>query len=118
MKIQVNGDHTIVVDTGLKHFVEREADRLLERFAMRLTRVEVHLTDVDNKKTGHADKRCLVEAHPAGARPLAVSAKGTNISSALDQALRRMQRSLSTSFERRRSLSAGVLIGPGQFEPR
>ena len=65
MKIQINNDRTIVADTGLKHFIEHEVNRLLDRFATRLTWVEVHLRDVDNKKTGQADKRCLVEARPA-----------------------------------------------------
>jgi ribosomal subunit interface protein len=102
MKIQVNSDHTIEVDAGLKHFIEQEVSRLLDRFAMRLTRVEVHLSDVDNKKTGNADKRCLVEARPAGARPRTATAKATNISSAVDEALRKMQRSLTTSFVGRR----------------
>ena len=101
MKIQVNSDHTIVVDARLKHFIEREVCRLLDRFAMRLTRIEVHLSDVDNKKTGKSDKRCLVEARPAGVRPLIVSAKATNLPYAVEEALRKMQRSLTALLGRR-----------------
>jgi len=59
---------------------------LLARFAKRLTRVEVHLTGIDNKKTGKRDRRCLVEARPAGARPLTVSAKAVNTLYAVDEA--------------------------------
>lgn len=110
MKIQINGDRTIAVDTGLKLFIEHEVNRSLDRFAMRLTRVEIHLSDVDNKKTGQADKRCLVEARPAGAQPLTVSTKAANIAYAVDESLRKMQRLLTTFFERRRSLSAGVSL--------
>ncbi len=109
MKIQINGDHTIVVDTGLKDFVEHEVSRLLDRFAMRLTRVEVHLSDIDNKKTGTADKRCLVEVRPAGSRPLTVSARSANLPYAVDEALRKMQRSLTTFFGRRRSPAVSSL---------
>lgn len=120
MKIQVNGDHTVVVDAGLRHSIESEVSRLLERFATRLTRVDVHFSDVDNKKTGRADKRCLIEARLAGAQPLTVSAKATNTSPALDQALRRMQRSLSTSFLRRRSrrCESHCVLGRSPDPPR
>jgi hypothetical protein len=52
MKIQVNSDQTIDIEAGLTHFVEGEVSRVLDRFAIRLTRVEVHLSDVDNRKTG------------------------------------------------------------------
>jgi ribosomal subunit interface protein len=101
MKIQVNSDNTIEMGTKLMLFVEGEVGRVLRRHAKRLTRVEVHLSDVDNKKTGQADKRCLIEARPAGARPLSASAKATKIQYAVDEALVKMQRSLSTSFGRR-----------------
>lgn len=104
MKIQVNSDHTIATDTGLNQFIEHEVSRLMDRFAMRLTRIEVHLSHVDHKKTGQADKRCVVEARPAGVRPLIVSAKATKIRFAVDEALRKMQRTLASFFERRRRL--------------
>ena len=50
MKIQVNSDKTIDVDASLTRFVEEEVSRVLDRFAKRLTRVEVHLNDVDSKR--------------------------------------------------------------------
>ena len=77
MKIQVNSDKTIAVDASLTRFVEGEVRRVLARFAKRLTRVEVHLSDVDSRKTGQADKRCLLEARPAGDRPERPSGEAT-----------------------------------------
>jgi len=74
---------------------------ILRRFAIRLTRVEVHLSDVDNRKRGQADKRCLIEVRPAGARPLSTSAKATKMASAVGEALGKMQRSLTTFLGRR-----------------
>jgi ribosome-associated translation inhibitor RaiA len=92
---------TVVVDAPLKHFIEREVSRLLDRFAVRLTRIEVHLSDVDNNKTSKSDKRCHVEARLAGVRPLIVSAKATILPYAVDEALRKMQRSLTAFLGRR-----------------
>ncbi len=108
MKIQVNSDKTITVDASLTRFVEGEVSRVLERFAVRLTRVEIHLSDVDNKKTGKADKRCLVEVRPAGARPLSASANATKLASAVTQALGKMRRSLTTFFGRKERPAAAV----------
>jgi ribosome-associated translation inhibitor RaiA len=108
MKIQVNSDKTIAVDARLTRFVEGEVNRALDRFAIRLTRVEIHLSDVDNRKTGQADKRCLIEVRPAGARPLSASAKATKMASAVGEALGKMQRSLTTFFGRRGRPAATV----------
>jgi hypothetical protein len=101
MKIQVNSDKTIDVNTDLTHFVEDEVNRAFARFSTKLTRVEVHLSDVDNQRTGKADKRCLIEVRPAGDQPRSASAMATTTESAVRQALGKMQRSLTTFFGRR-----------------
>jgi hypothetical protein len=98
MKIQANSDKTIRVDATLTRFVEDEASRLLDRFAKKLTRVEVHLSDINNTRTGQADKRCLVEVRPVGARPLTADAIATTTESAIGEALKKMQRLLTTFF--------------------
>ncbi|MEO8052416.1 MAG: HPF/RaiA family ribosome-associated protein, partial [Acidobacteriota bacterium] len=110
MKIQVNSDKTISVHEGLTHFVEAEVGRVLDRFAAKLTRVEIHLSDIDNRKTGQADKRCLIEVRPAGARPLSASAKALRVDSAVAAALGKMRRELTTFFGRRGWTAAAVTL--------
>ncbi len=100
MTIQVNSDHTIGIDARLTSFVEDEVQRRLGRFVTTLTRVEIHLSDVDKKKSGKADKRCLVEVRPAGGRPVTTSATATKLAAAVGSALGKMQRSLTTVFGR------------------
>ncbi|MGE0361655.1 MAG: HPF/RaiA family ribosome-associated protein [Vicinamibacterales bacterium] len=101
MQIQVNSDRTVTVDARTIAFVEDEVGRILGRYAEQLTRVEVHLSDVNSRKTGPADKRCQVEVRPAGARPLAASATAKRVPLAVGQALRKVQRALSSLFGRR-----------------
>lgn len=101
MKVQVNSDKTIDVDASLTGFVEGEVSRVLERFANRIMRVEVHLSDVDNKKTGKADKRCLIEVRPTGDKPMSASATAMTTESAVGAALGKVQRLLTTFFGRR-----------------
>jgi hypothetical protein len=108
MRIQVNSDNTITVDASLIRFVEGEVRRVLNRFTTRLTRVEVHLSDIDNRKTGKADKRCLLEARPMGAQPRTASATATKMPSAVGEALGKMRRSLTTFFGRRGRPTAAV----------
>jgi hypothetical protein len=109
MKIQVNSDKTIAVDADLIRFVDGEVRRDLDRFAIRLTRVEIHLSDVDNYKRGQTDKRCLIEVRPMGAQPLSASAQAITMASAVSQALGKMQRSLTTFFGRRGRPAATAL---------
>ena len=111
MTTQVNSDNTIKVDASLKRFARGEISRILGRFEDKLTRVEVHLSDINSRKSGPPDKRCLVEARPAGARPVSTSAVAARLDAAIGQALRKMQRSL-TSFYGRQSRGSGH-DGPG-----
>lgn len=101
MKILVNSDRTIEVNADLTRLVRDEVDRALARFAAKLTRVEVHLSDIDNLKTGKPDKRCIIEVRPAGDQPRSASALAATTDSAIRQALGKMQRLLTTFFGRR-----------------
>ena len=101
MRVQVNSDATVTVDARMKSFVEGEVARVLENFAAGLTRVEVHLSDVNSRKSGPADKRCAVEARPAGARPLGVTATAATVRLAIGQALRKLRRALVAFYGKR-----------------
>jgi len=107
MQIQVNSDKTVTVDASLTGFVKSETQRILATAAAKVTRVEVHLSDVNGRKSGPADKRCVVEARPAGARPLSTSATAKRLDTAIGQALRKMQRALRSFFGRHEHASTG-----------
>lgn len=51
-------------------------------------------------KRGQADKRCLIEARPRGARPLSASANAPKLDSAVRSAMGKLRRALTTFFER------------------
>jgi Sigma 54 modulation protein / S30EA ribosomal protein len=112
VKIQINSDKTINLDANLTSFIEGEISRILGRFGKKLTRAEVHLSDVDNKKTGRADKRCLIEVRPAGDRPLSASATTLTTQSAVGDAARKMQRSLTTFFARKGRPAVEISASP------
>ena len=96
MKILINSDSSIAMNAKLAKCVVGEATELLDRFSDRLTRVEVHLSDIDRGKTGKVDKRCLVEVRAAGMKPFVASAQTKEIRTSVNQALRKMVRALNT----------------------
>ena len=99
MKTQVNSNQSITVSASLVRFVSAEVDRALNWFAAKLTRVEVHLSDVNSKKAGEADKRCMVEARRR-MRPISVTATAATVEAALAGALGKMPGHLTTVFGR------------------
>jgi ribosome-associated translation inhibitor RaiA len=95
-------------------FVEGEVNRFMKRFARRLTRVEVHLSDVNSHKFGTHDKRCRVEVRPAGHRPLTASNSAGKVQQAVVGALTKMRNSLETVFGRIQARRAAVPAKPSR----
>jgi ribosomal subunit interface protein len=102
MLIQINTDDNIKATDALTGHVVSAVEDALERFADKITRVEVHLSDENSdKKSGGADMRCLLEARLAGLQPISVSDEGATIAQAVDGATRKMKRSLESTLGRR-----------------
>ena len=100
MRVQINSDKNVAVDTRVIQFVRGEVNRFLKRFGSKLTRVEVHLSDVNSRKVGINDKRCLVEARPARHRPLSATNRAQNVRQAVSGALTKLRSGLETFYGR------------------
>lgn len=102
MLIQVNyGDiqKTDVIDDYVNERVSKE----LIHFADRVTRVEVHLHDENGRsKHGANDKRCTMEARPAGRQPVAVEERGENLQKVIAEAAEKLARVLKKGFDKAR----------------
>lgn len=98
MRIQVNSDKTVDVNDGLKAAVKAHFRKSFERYGERVTRVEVHLSDLNGNRRGEQDKRCLLEVRPAGMDPLAVTHLAGTVDDAWKGASRKMVRKLTTRF--------------------
>jgi ribosome-associated translation inhibitor RaiA len=96
MKIQVHTDKTIAGSAGLTRHVEAVVSDTLGRFGEQITRVEVHLRDVNGPKVAGDDKRCLMEARLAGRQPTVVTHDAPSIDAAIDGAAAKMERSLDS----------------------
>lgn len=66
MQIEISTDSNIEGREKLSAHVKTVVEDTLSRFSKRITRVEVHLTDVNGHKDGHDDTRCMMEARLEG----------------------------------------------------
>lgn len=100
MQIQIN-THDTAGDDDFTGRVEAAVAAGLDRFADQITRVEVHLTDVNGGKGGAADKRCMIEARPTHHQPVAVTHQAGTIPLAIDGALEKARRVLDRALAAR-----------------
>ena len=99
MQVHVNTDDHIQGGDSLAQWIQQEAASRLARFREHVTRVEVFLSDVDGGK-GPADKRCVIEARPAGRQPVAATAEAAKVADAVAAALDKLVRSLGDDITR------------------
>jgi len=94
MQVLVNSDHHIVGGEDLTERVRGVVEGRLERFEGRITRVEVHLNDLNSLKLGERDKRCMMEARVGGLKPIAVSHEAPTLTEAIHVAADKLERAV------------------------
>ena len=100
MQIQVHTDDHIQGGESLLRWAQEETASRLARFREQVTRVEVFFSDVDGSKSGAADKRCVIEARPAGRQPVAVRAEAAKVPDAFAAAADKLVRALGGDLDR------------------
>lgn len=116
MQIQFNTDGHVDGNEVLAKHADEVVRKALHRFGDHVTRVEIHVSDVNgHKDAGTHDKRCVIEARLAGLQPLAVTDVAGSVHQALDGATHKLKRALDTAVgkmqeQRRTALVADDLI--------
>lgn len=100
MQVQVHTDGNIQGREDVTDRVRTTVADALARYADRITRVEVHLSDENSAKAGADDKRCLLEARVAGMQPIVASHNASALPIAIDGALDKLRRALSSAIGR------------------
>lgn len=101
MRIQINSDRNIEIDEVLEAEISGGLESALGRFSARITLLEVHLSDENSdKKGGHDDMRCLLEARLEGHQPIAVAHRAATLNLAVDGAATRLTKLIKHSQER------------------
>lgn len=83
MQFQFNSDNQTDGDAGMADHVETIVTAHLDRILDRLTRLEVHVGDVNGARGGGNDKRATVEARPAGMAPISATEQAGDFDAAV-----------------------------------
>lgn len=102
MLIHVSTDSTVRGGADLEARVRAMLAATVDRFGPRLTRVDVHLADVNGDKSRGVDKRCVIEARPANRPPVSVTHVAATFAGAVGGAKRKLVRSLGALAARAR----------------
>ncbi len=102
MQIQLNTDSRVQGVESLALWVETEIKDKLARFRDQITRIEVHLSDVNGERVGGDEKRCLLEARITGRPPVAVSHSAGKVADAVHGAADKLLRALDSALGKSR----------------
>lgn len=97
MHIQMNSDSSLAVTDALTEQVESILTRELKHHKQDISRVEVHLSDVNSDRGGSDDKRCLLEARLAGMQPITAEDRAGTIELAINNAAERLGRAVDNA---------------------
>ena len=100
MQIEIGTDSNIEGREKLATRVKGVVESALNRFSDRITRVEVHLSDVNSYKGGEDGIRCVMEARLEGRQPTAVTHQATTLDQAVDGAAGKLKRSVERTLDR------------------
>jgi hypothetical protein len=98
MDFQLNTDANINGDDRLAEVAENTVVAALGHLKERLSRVEVHLADVNAAKGGDDDIHCAIEARPEGMKPHTVTHADANVEAALRGAAKKIRNLLDSEF--------------------
>ena len=105
MQIEVSTDSNIEGREKLTAHVKGVVEGELDRFSKRITRVGIHLTDVNGHKSGHNDTRCVMKARLDGRPPIAVTHQDTTLDQAVDGAAGKLKRLIESTLGRESTLA-------------
>ena len=94
MYVQINTDNQVESDADRDIRLEDQIRQRLARFENRITDVEVHVSDVNDRRAGAADLRCTLEARVNGVPPVAVADHGPTVDRAILGAAKKAARAL------------------------
>ena len=98
MQFQLNTDANIQGNDRLAEVAETVVTSALGHLTDRLSRIEVHLADVNGAKSGADDIRCTVEARPEGMQPQTVTHNDATVEAALRGGARKIRSLLDSEF--------------------
>jgi ribosomal subunit interface protein len=98
MNIEIRTDKNINSSDRLIDYIRAELKKEFQRFSEKITHFEVHLSDINGDRGGEEDKRCMIEARPAGLKPVVINHRANNIDAAIGGAIDKLKRAIEHSM--------------------
>ena len=100
MRVQINSDNVIKASEAEVAEIEAMVRSRIDRFADRLSRIEVHISDANGDSDFGDDKVCTVEARPKGLGPVTATDHAPVVAAAVAGALGKLMTVLERTFAR------------------
>lgn len=101
MQIEIESEHIDITD-ALEQHVRDKLATIDRRWGERLTRIQMHLQDVNGPDKGGVDKHCVFEARVAGIDPVVAETTAADAYDAIGRAANKLARALEHAIESRR----------------
>lgn len=98
MQIQFSIDCADDGHERIENYFTSVIKETLKKFDDKITGIAVHLADENGVKTGPEDKRCTMEAHALGLKPVAVTNHSDTVDKAIKGATDKLKNALEHSY--------------------
>jgi hypothetical protein len=100
LQIQIRTDNNIHVHDHRATELEAIVKHALRHCSNHITRVEIHLSDVNGGKPGQQDKNCVMEARLEHRQPMAVSELADTVGESVTGAAEKLARLVKSTLGR------------------
>lgn len=114
MQIQIHLDRNSHGDSEQNEQITSIVTHSLNRFSEHLTRVDVFVHDENSHKDRGDDKKCVLEARPAGRTPVAVTHLAGTVIEAVNAAAEKMESMLDRTYGKKHHHKGHTSIGGDQ----
>lgn len=109
MQVLLNTDPNVDGRQAMSDHLETVVKDAMHRFGEHVTRVEAHIADVNSQAKGsNEDIQCTLEARLAGFEPVVVKDHAGNAHQAINGAVGKLQRAVSTTLAKHDRKRAGL----------
>lgn len=98
MQIQFNIDCKAQGHERTENYFTTVISDALRRFEDKITRIDVRIADENNSKSASDDKRCVLEVHAAGFKPMAVTNHADTMEKAIKGSVEKMKHALEHHY--------------------
>ena len=111
MQVLLNTDHHVDGRQEMADHLSTVVKEALHRFGDHITRVEAHLSDANSQAKATPDEiHCTLEARVAGQEPVVVKDHAATAHQAINGAVGKLKRAVTTAFEKHDPRRAGTSV--------